>query len=312
MPEPSVHTPSNSWKRTFFFMAIVCLCCAALLSIVSLSLKERQDLASKINRYQQMLIAAGMMDHDGSFILKETRGDSHSLRPVIYTEEGTISFVKEEERKKAVAEEILSVYQLRIRPFLVDERGDRTTFEELGIREDVYLQKHEKEGYAYLPWKIMYEILSPLPSQDQAETLSAGDEQDVQGYLLPVSGFGLWGGIYGYLAVRNDGNTVIGTTWYKHEETPGLGANITLPEWQDQFAGKRIFQPQPDGTTDFTTAPLQISVLKGEVAHLPENSPARNSSVDGLAGATITSKGVTQAYQSTLAPYRSFFIRLQG
>ena len=62
---------------------------------------------------------------------------------------------------------------------------------------------------------------------------------------------GLWDAIYGYLAIKTDGNTVIGISWYDQKETPGLGANISEPEWQSQFPGKHLFQESPDGRTDF-------------------------------------------------------------
>ena len=65
------------------------------------------------------------------------------------------------------------------------------------------------------------------------------------GYVIPINGYGLWDAIYGYLGLETDANTVLGMTWYDQKETPGLGGNIALPQWQEQFKNKVIFQKVP-------------------------------------------------------------------
>jgi Na+-transporting NADH:ubiquinone oxidoreductase subunit C len=119
---------------------------------------------------------------------------------------------------------------------------------------------------------------------------------------------GLWDAIYGYLAIKNDGDTVIGISWYDQKETPGLGANIAEPEWQSQFPNKKIFQESPNGETDFKTAPLGITVVKGKVSEVLGDSTKALSAVDGMAGATLTGNGVTNAYRDVLAAYRPFLL----
>jgi Na+-transporting NADH:ubiquinone oxidoreductase subunit C len=59
--------------------------------------------------------------------------------------------------------------------------------------------------------------------------------------VLPVSGYGLWGIMYGYLALEGDGSTVRGIGFYDHKETPGLGGEITNPAWQAQWPGKQVY-----------------------------------------------------------------------
>ena len=130
--------------------------------------------------------------------------------------------------------------------------------------------------------------------------------------MIPVYGFGLWDAIYGFLAVRADGNQLIGISWYDHKETPGLGANISEPSWQKQFQGKVLFQKDTTGKTNFESAPLGITVMRGKVAETLGNSPKADSAVDGMAGATLTGNGVTKAYKDTLGPYRPFLTRLQA
>lgn len=121
---------------------------------------------------------------------------------------------------------------------------------------------------------------------------------------------GLWDAIYGYLAVKPDGETVIGISWYEHKETPGLGANISEADWQSQFPGKLIFQPSPTGEVDLKAAPIGINVVKGKVAEVLGDVPKAKAAVDGMPGATLTGNGVTTAYRDVLAAYRPFFIKV--
>lgn len=260
-------------------MAVVCTVSATLLAALSLSLREIQKRAYQVDQSRQMLQAAAILDHQG-----------HRLEEFL---------PEKRKRKKATDGEVMTLYQRRIRPILVDERGNRSNFEEQSLSLSHYLKRYEGEGYAHLPWKILYEILS-----------SEGKER-VVGYILPIFGFGLWNSIHGYLAVGGDGNTILGTTWYKHEETPGLGANITLPQWQKSFVGKKIFQPDGQGYVDLESASMGIHLIKGGVQRLPPHSSKREVSVDGIPGATLTSQGVMQAYKHSLTPYRYFFIRMQ-
>ncbi|WP_075185260.1 Na(+)-translocating NADH-quinone reductase subunit C [Teredinibacter haidensis] len=98
--------------------------------------------------------------------------------------------------------------------------------------------------------------------------------------ILPISGYGLWGTMYGFLAVGSDMNTVVGLGFYDHKETPGLGAEIDNPRWKALWSGKNIYAV--DGS-------VKVSVIKGSVA---PGSPGAQYKVDGLSGATLTSVGV--------------------
>lgn len=98
--------------------------------------------------------------------------------------------------------------------------------------------------------------------------------------ILPIEGKGLWSTLYGYLALKSDGNTIGGISFYRHGETPGLGGEIENPRWQQLWPGRKAFDPQ--GTP-------KIEVIKGH-AGPPDKDPYR---IDGLSGATITSRGVS-------------------
>lgn len=174
-------------------------------------------------------------------------------------------------------------------------------FQEAGINEEEYTANFKKTGYYKQPWKLIYKILSPDSTKEV-----------VEGYVIPINGFGLWDAIFGYLAIKPDGNQVIGISWYDQKETPGLGANIAEAYWQDLFPGKLIFQESASGQTDFKTAPLGIVVVRGKVAEVLGSSPKSKSAVDGMAGATLTGNGVTDAYRDVLAPYRPFLIKIHS
>lgn len=99
--------------------------------------------------------------------------------------------------------------------------------------------------------------------------------------ILPIRGYGLWGTLYGFLAVESsDYNTVVGLGFYEHKETPGLGAEVDNPSWKALWDGKKLYSE--DGE-------VAITVLKGSV---DSNTPNPQYKVDGLSGATLTSRGV--------------------
>ncbi|MEM6531818.1 MAG: Na(+)-translocating NADH-quinone reductase subunit C [Myxococcota bacterium] len=105
-------------------------------------------------------------------------------------------------------------------------------------------------------------------------------DEDVDQLILPIQGYGLWSTLYGYLAMKSDAQTITGITFYEHGETPGLGGEVENPRWQAKWNGRKAYAE--DGT-------VAIEVIKG-AAGTPESDP---HSVDGLSGATITSRGVT-------------------
>lgn len=116
-------------------------------------------------------------------------------------------------------------------------------------------------------------------------------------YILPVYGAGLWGPLWGYVAVNEDGNTIYGAYFSHQGETPGLGAEIAKPEFSTQFIDKQLFK---DG--EFKSVAVE---KKGQ-------KPLDGADyVDGISGGTITSKGVQTMLHSCLAAYSTFLTDLQ-
>lgn len=106
------------------------------------------------------------------------------------------------------------------------------------------------------------------------------EESEVKKIILPIYGKGLWSTLYGFIAIGKDLSTVKGFTFYEHGETPGLGGEVDNPRWKKIWNGKSIYDENGN---------LRIRVIKGKV--LPSNPNAKYQ-VDGLSGATLTTRGV--------------------
>jgi len=109
-------------------------------------------------------------------------------------------------------------------------------------------------------------------------------EDRVDEIVLPIEGKGLWSTLYGFLALDADGTTVRGITFYQHGETPGLGGEVDNPKWKSLWLGRKAF--------DENFEP-KIEVIKGTAGPAADNP----HKVDGLSGATITSRGVSHLVQ---------------
>jgi len=298
--QPSKETaPSNAGVLTF--VTVLSVVCALILSVLASALQQPQEIAQELDRSEQMLIAAKIMNHQGNFLLQNDQGE---YVPAKYGGNGRLEPGDPDDYP--TRQQILEVYKTRLKPYLVDDKGNVTTFEKAGINIETYLNEHRKAGYYKQPLKLVYEIM-PNPTQDKLPD----EKSEPVGYVIPVNGYGLWDAIYGYIAIKPDGNTVIGISWYDQKETPGLGANIADAPWQRDFRGKKIFQKNPDGTTDFKTAPIGITVVKGKVSEVLGDVPKAQSAVDGMPGATLTGNGVTVAYHDVLSAYRPFFLKKQ-
>lgn len=120
--------------------------------------------------------------------------------------------------------------------------------------------------------------------------------------VLPIKGYGLWSTLYGFIALKPDGNTVSNIIYYQHAETPGLGGEVDNPKWRALWAHKELY------AADNSVA---LRVIKG---HADPSSPQAKYQVDGLAGATLTSKGVDNMVQFWLGEngYQSFLQQLKS
>jgi Na+-transporting NADH:ubiquinone oxidoreductase subunit C len=134
-------------------------------------------------------------------------------------------------------------------------------------------------------------LSSPVPSSEDIAIIKnrenvgkifilRNDTGNIDKLILPIRGYGLWGTLFGYIAIEGDFNTVSGITYYEHKETPGLGAEVDNVDWKKSWIGKKIYQDDQ----------VALTVIKGKVSN---DDPSKLYKVDGLSGATITGRGVS-------------------
>jgi len=129
------------------------------------------------------------------------------------------------------------------------------------------------------------------------EYLPAYKSSNPEAFIIPISGKGLWSTLFGYFALEMDLNTAIGITFYKHAETPGLGGEVEKKWFQNNFVGKKIYNQ--------TGELVSIKVVKGKVNDL-YSGEALNHGVDGISGATVTSRGVSDFLKRDLLRYKQY------
>jgi Na+-transporting NADH:ubiquinone oxidoreductase subunit C len=115
-------------------------------------------------------------------------------------------------------------------------------------------------------------------------------------YAFPIEGKGLWGDIFGYVALKSDLATIEGISFYKHKETPGLGAEIEKEWFTSQFNNKKLYKEGQ--ATDF-------SIVKS-------GGDQSDTTVDGISGATLTGKSVGVFLRQDAAAYEAYFNRIRG
>jgi Na+-transporting NADH:ubiquinone oxidoreductase subunit C len=119
------------------------------------------------------------------------------------------------------------------------------------------------------------------------------EQGTINGYILPINTRGLWGKIHGYLAFETDGQTVSGFSVFSHSETPGLGGEIESAWFQKNFKGKKILNSQ----NEF----VSVGIAKGKASNLPDDKQAHF--VDGISGATLTGRFLSEGIKQTLVTY---------
>jgi Na+-transporting NADH:ubiquinone oxidoreductase subunit C len=284
------HKAFFSKRYTLFFISVCCVVAAALLSITSLSLEKRKNFAKEIDQKKELLITANILTHKGFLLMPDD-----PLKNLARFDTEKNRLIPSKTPVTPTLETIELIYQNYLFPFFVDANGNRITLIEAGFEKNVSPSILQSTTIKNI--RPVYALQIP-------------QEEKPFGYIFPVKGFGLWDAIYGYIAIKNDGVTVIGTTWYEQAETAGLGADIATALWQKQFEGKKIFRPNPDGSINPNSSYIGITVVKGKVSDIYGNKPAASNAVDGVTGASQTMRGVTEAYHDSLSFYRPFLTNL--
>jgi len=147
------------------------------------------------------------------------------------------------------------------------DQFDAATFDDRAAADDPELSQALAEDPAGIGRQSRYKTVYLLRD----------DQSQLDKIILPIHGYGLWSTLYGFIAVEENGNEIYGLQFYEHAETPGLGAEVDNPRWKQQWAGKKL----RDESGELTITVAKMAPPQGADYH-----------VDGLAGATLTSRGV--------------------
>ncbi len=157
------------------------------------------------------------------------------------------------------------------------------------IKEELVISNNQlKDGVVAFDVDLSREIKKSPAERDAP--LYVADKDGETYYIIPMRGKGLWGPIWGYIALKGDVNTVSGAIFDHKGETPGLGAEIATPFFMDQFVDKKIL----DESGEFAS----IQVMKGNASG--------DYQVDGISGGTITSVGVQDMIDDCMRSYIEF------
>ena len=131
------------------------------------------------------------------------------------------------------------------------------------------------------------------PLEEQHFPLYVANVEGVKSYVVPLRGAGLWNAIWGYIALKEDKNTIQGAVFDHVGETAGLGAEITQQWFQDRFVGEKVFD------TDGNLVGINVSKTNND----PKDLDKDDHEVDAISGATITGDGVTDMIKERLQHY---------
>lgn len=231
----------DSVKGTLLVALVLCIVCSVFVSTAAVLLKPMQESNAELDMKRNVLMAGGLLDPDN-----------------------------------------------------VGRRAVEEAFENVSVRyvdlsTGTFTDEAPAGGSGRAAAKIPSASEKLTPEQDIAKIIRRENVKEVymverdgqlEKIILPVRGYGLWGQLYGFLALQADLETIAGLGFYEHKETPGLGGEVDNPNWKAQWVGKEAYDEDGD---------VAISVIKGSV---DSNSPKAKYQVDGLSGATLTSKGV--------------------
>lgn len=238
----------NSTGYIVGFAAAVCLVCSLFVSSAAVFLQDRQRTNALLDKQRNVLQAAQLVE---------------AGEPVS-------------------AERVQELFAERVDLTFVDVRSDA----EVPESEAPDPASYDQQRAAKNPQQSV--DVPPNPAQVARVPYYLpfyrvyNEEGELDGFVLPVEGMGLWGTLYGFLALEEDTRTIRGLTFYAHKETPGLGGEVDNPNWKAKWPGRLAYGPDWEP---------RIEVIKGQAGTV-EETPYK---VDGLSGATFTSNGVTNA-----------------
>ncbi|SJM91066.1 Na(+)-translocating NADH-quinone reductase subunit C [Crenothrix polyspora] len=246
---------NDSLEKTFAVAVALCLVCAVLVSFGAVALKPLQVYNKSLDMKKNILDVAGLLEKGA---------------------------------------DIDAAFSEKIEAKLVDlETGAYVD----NVDADAYDQrKAAKDPAQSIAIPKVKDVAHIRVKAKLAKVFLVKDGDKIKSIILPVNGYGLWSTLYGFLSLDSDGQTVQSINFYDQAETPGLGGEVVNPKWRALWKGKKVYAESEQHAfdkgsvegADFGEPALHL--IKGVVDN---NKPEAIYEVDGLAGATLTSAGVT-------------------
>lgn len=246
---------NDSLEKTIAVAVALCLVCAVLVSFGAVALKPLQAYNKNLDMKKNILEVAGLM------------------------EEGT---------------DIDAAFADKIEAKLVNlETGE---YDESMKADDYDQRKATKDPALSVAIPKGKDIAHIRAKAKLAKVFLVKEGGGIKSIILPISGYGLWSTLYGFLSLDADGQTVQSINFYDQAETPGLGGEVVNPKWRALWKGKKVYaesdQPSLDkgSIEEADIGEPALALIKGSV---DTGKMGAEYQVDGLAGATLTSNGVT-------------------
>lgn len=247
--------PKDSIANTLVVSLALCVVCSLLVSTAAVGLKKFQVKNKALDQQRNILAAAGLtVDRGGEEISAADMSSS----------------------------EVEKLFEQKVTRKLLDiDTGEYIEDAEATFDP----RKAAKDPERSVPVDGPVDI-GQARREKRTWVFLVQDEGKIQQYIVPIYGMGLWSTLYGYVAVDNDLRTIQGLTFYEHAETPGLGGEVENPKWKAKWVGKQIYA-EGVAVEDVSNNDIRVGVAKAA----PSSENAKYM-VDGLSGATITSRGV--------------------
>ena len=223
-------------KKIVAVAVVLCLVCSILVSAAAIGLRSMQEANKQLEKQRNILQVAGLLEEGAN---------------------------------------VEQVFGARIEPRVVDlETGAFTDAVDAATYDARLAARDPEQSMAVAPG----DDIASIKRKARYATIylvKGLDDAPYETVIIPVHGYGLWSTLYGFMALRPNGDEIVGLQFYEHAETPGLGGEVDNPNWRGQWRGKELFGVDGD---------LEIEVVK--------SGASGTHQIDGLAGATLTSNGV--------------------
>jgi Na+-transporting NADH:ubiquinone oxidoreductase subunit C len=241
---------NDSIQKTITVALALCLVCSIFVAVAAVGLKPIQDANKDLDRKRNILSAANMLDSSTSI------------------------------------DAVFETIETRIVNLQTGVFATQAELDDAGITPATYDQQAAAKDPALSVALAGSEDPASIKRRAKfASVYLVKSDTGIDRVILPVHGYGLWSTMYGFIALENDFDTVIGFGFYDQGETPGLGGEVDNPNWKALWEGKKVYNDQGEAV---------IQLAKGGV---DSSDPQAIHKVDGLSGATLTSRGVTNLVQ---------------